>query len=90
MIQINLCKQSDFDVLFEPISDNFFNCKQLGRRLGSTLCLAWYRSKLLDTDGIPERFFEKVNFEKKNLQKTLLAGKKLSRLNTHACVIVIT
>ena len=39
-------------------------CKQFRLRSGPTECRSWSGSKLFADDGVPEIFFEKVNFEK--------------------------
>ena len=55
-------------------------CKQFGPRSGPTKHWAWSRSKLFDTDGIPEGIFWKSLLWKKSakIMKNYLAGKELT------------
>ena len=52
-------------------------CKQFGPRSGPTNGRAWSGSKLFDTDGIPEIFFENFDILKKKSMKKFPGGKDL-------------
>ena len=49
--------------MLSVLSADYFIANSLDPEL-----LAWSGSKLFNTDGIPERYFENVSFEKKNQQ----------------------